>query len=484
MAAALLLALLAVITAAFFLLRPGKNARLSAQERLEDAGKGLDEYVIDAMLRADESTLTATETIRLTNRTGQALDRLTLRTYAGAYALEETSPAATTELSDSCYPEGFSAGGITMYGVWWNDAPVAAQFTDEAGTVLSVPVSVAPGEGGELRLRFTLSVPKCAHRFGVSDGVWRFGGALPVLAVFENGAWRKDEYGSVGAPFYTECANYSLTLTLPDGWTALSSAPLAFANGRWSGSLRAARDFAFVAGPSLSVARGTTDGVLISAAAADQKSAELALKYARSALHAYTALYGDAPYDTLSVCAMELGLSASSYSGLSMIARSEFADESKLELTIAREMARQWFGSLLGSDRPLEPWQDEGACEWALLRCTLKTYGQNAMESLRRFLVDEPMRENIPATVTPASPLSYFSDWTQFTAVARGRGAAFFSAADELLGGRMDAFLKDLCARFAFKNVSREAFEQALNEFSGVDLGPLTLDYLDTYISN
>ena len=66
----------------------------------------------------------------------------------------------------------------------------------------------------------------------------------------------------------------------------------------------------------------------------------------------------------------------------------------------------------------------------------------------------------------------------------RGRGAAFLIAADEMLGGRLNEFLKSQCAGHAFQNVSRAEFEKALNSFSSMDLSPLMLDYLDTYMRN
>ena len=467
---------------AFFLFQRPYD-RGDADARLRRAGEGLDEYTVDAALRPEDGTLTVTETIRYENRTGGPLSELVLRTYAGAYAAEETSPAATTELFDLCYGDTFSPGDIALYGVWWNGMAVDAAFTDAQRTVLSVPAALAPGETGELRLNFVLTIPACAHRFGVWEGVYRFGNVLPTLALFENGAWRTDEYVSIGEPFVSACANWRVSLTAPEGYTALASAPLKRENGRLTGTLTAARDFAFAVSDQWKTATGTAKGVSLTAAARTDKAARAALTYLARATDTLTDLYGDAPYAALSLCEAELPFDAA-YPGLLFVQADGFKEESGLELLIAHETAHQWFYALVGSDQFMNPWQDEALAEWATLRYAYRRYGQDSMEALRRYRVEEPMRENIGQTVTPGSPLSYFPDLTTYEAVVAGRGAALLVALDEMTGGQVDGFLKSYCGEFAFALASRGDFERALNAYAGLDLSPLITDYLDTYMVN
>ena len=91
-----------------------------AGERALNASQGLDEYSYELIFRPEESTLAVTMTLDCTNRTGNSLETLVLRTWAGAYASEKTSPAAVDEFYDACYPEGFDPGGVAVEGVWWN----------------------------------------------------------------------------------------------------------------------------------------------------------------------------------------------------------------------------------------------------------------------------------------------------------------------------------------------------------------------------
>ena len=90
------------------------------------------------------------------------------------------------------------------------------------------------------------------------------------------------------------------------------------------------------------------------------------------------------------------------------------------------------------------------------------------------------MRENIPGSLTPASPIDYFDSLADYSAVVYGRGAALVLALDQMLPGGVDAFLKAYAEEFAYGYASRAQFEAFLNRYAGQDLSPLLLDYLDT----
>ena len=57
---------------------------------------------------------------------------------------------------------------------------------------------------------------------------------------------------------------------------------------------------------------------------------------------------------------------------------------------------------------------------------------------------------------------------------------ALLLALDELLPGGVDGFLKAYGSEFAFRFATRADFEENLNRYAKMDLGPLLVDYLDT----
>lgn len=477
----LALCLLLLALGIFLLARPGK----AAGERARIAAAGLDQYDYQLIFRPGESALAVSMTLDYTNRTGDTLDRLVLRTWANAYGTEETSPAAIDALFDACYPEGFSPGELTLEGVWWQGEMAASAYLDEVKTALAVSIEpLAPGQSGQLTLRCQITVPACAHRLGYSQGIWQFGNALPILSVYENGGWRTGAYSPIGDPFVSNCANYTVSLTVPAGYLCASTGKCELASRdqdswHYSVTAPAARDFAFALSKDWQKAEAKQNGVQITAYALE--NAHSAAKYAAKALKVYEKLYGDYPYETLTVCAIDFPFGGMEYPGLVFAGLPYWAAEQKdtLELVLAHEVAHQWFYALVGSDQVNEPWQDEALSEYAMLRYARQAYGQAAYENLVITRVRAPMQERIPQPVTPATPITDFGSLDVYSSVVYGRGAAFLLAVEEMTG-KLDAFLHKYCDTYAFSLASRQDFSRLLREVTGEDLEPLMLDYLDT----
>lgn len=454
------------------------------------AAQDLNQYDFDLIFRPENSLLSVTMTLRYTNRTEDTLTDLVLRTYAGAYAQENTSPAAVEELFDLCYPGGFSAGGVTVEGVWWNSDLVTAAYDDAANTVLRVSIPALPaGESGTLLLRCTLAVPACAHRFGTSSGVWQFGNVLPILSVYESGAWRADEYWPVGDPFISECANYRVTLLAPKGYQVAAGCEITQSraddtNTRFTMQGSAMRDFSFALSQSWKAATQRVGDVTVTVFAPGKDAARAAVRDTAYAVKTFSDLYGAYPYSHLTVCSADFPLGGMEYSGLIIADDSYFMDgwEDTLELLLAHETAHQWFYAMVGSDQINHPWQDEALCEYLMLRYALARYGRTAYDNLVITRVNAPMQERIRERVTPGSPITHFGSLIPYTSVVYGRGAAFLLAVEEM-SGKLDKALRAYCDQYAFSLASREQFEQVLLETTNMDLTPLITDYLDTLMN-
>ena len=476
-------ALCVLLTAGFLLF----SSPASAGERAQAAAQGLNSYAFDLIFRPEERTLAVTMTLDYTNETGDPLEQLALRTWAGAYQSEDTSPAAIDALYDACYPNGFSPGGIDLEGVWWNDTPADHAYTDPAGTMLRVKIpALSPGEGGRLLLRCTLTIPECCHRFGHAGSSWQFGNALPILAVYENGDWRSDAYSPIGDPFVSACANYAVTLTAPAGYQCAATGSqraetLADGRARFIMDAPACRDFAFALSDAWESASQKVNGIAVTAYAPTREGAKRAARDAAQALKTYGRLYGDYAWNAYTLCAVDFPFGGMEYPGLAFIGQSNFAEDwaDTLELVIAHETAHQWFYALVGSDQALQPWQDEALSEYAMLRYVLDRYGRNAYDNLVITRVNAPMQERIRQAVTPGTPITDFASLDIYSTVVYGRGAAFLLAVEELTG-KLDAFLRAYCDTYAFQLASREDFTALLNRITGEDLLPLMTDYLDT----
>ncbi len=482
-------AVAAGLLAAAFLLAGGilvfrRDSLPQANPALRSAAAGLTDYDAALRLIPEEQALAISETLTYRNGTGETLDSLVVRTWLNAFQTEETSPAALEELYDACYPDGFSPGYLTLYDVIWNGEAAAHEFVNDDQTALRIAIPpLAPGESGALFLRCVAKIPSCAYRTGYADGCWQLGNVLPLLSVYQDGEWRTDEYFPIGDPFVGECANFQVSLTVPDGYVPACAAPLQKEkDGVWRGELLAARDMALCVYEQAAVAKGKAGGAVIASYAATDSEAKRALEDAKKAVETFSSLYGDYPYPALTLCQVSFPFGGMEYPALCMLGKDQYlpGQADSLELTVAHETAHQWFHALVGSDGVNQPWQDEALSEYALLKYVQKRYGQSSFETLKYYRVDAAMAENIPGGLTPGSPISYFTDYADYRAVVYGRGAALLISLDEFLPGGADDFLRAYVKEFAFQFASRQQFEDFLNQYAGLDASPLLLDYLDT----
>ncbi len=483
-------ALLAVLLALnVFAGSPALPARGAALTR---AAQGLNEVSITAEFFPNTGQVQARQTMRLQNRSGQALSNVVLRTLANAFSSEDYSPAAIEDVYDRTYPKGFSVGSITMQEVLLGGLASDYGYDDEAKTVLNIgiPSGWQAGEWIDITMAYVIQVPDCSFRFGHASGIYTLGNAFPILSVWESGAFRTEEYYPVGDPFYSDCANYSVTVTVPRGYQCAGSAygERTEKDGKWTYSFDApaVRDFALSISNRFATAQETVGEVLVTSYALTTQAAWKVMKYARQSLECFNELYGAYPYNHLSVAMVDFPFGGMEYPGLILLQKSLYDADSEqgLELTTAHEVAHQWWYAVVGSDQFYQPWQDEALAEFSLLDYTERYYGKEARDNLAFSRFETAMRVTIPRGVTPGSPIDYFASMSEYSLVVYRRGAALLVALHTALGDTFYDFLRTYYEQQAFQLTGREEFEQTLKAVTGQDWSELMVDYLDTHIAS
>lgn len=448
------------------------------------ASEDMDSITIDAVFDPDARSLTATQTMTLRNRTGQTLTQATLRSYSGAYLSQETSPAATEELFTACYGERFSTGGLLLDSASVNGEAVSHAWQDDARTVLTLPLaSWQPDEVITVRLAYHVYIPQCQSRFGYHDGIYALGNVFPVAAPWVEGECRTDAYNAIGDPFISECANWTVRLTMPRGYQAAATD---YAETVDMGdcavqtmTAHGVRDFALVISDQWHTAFRMAGDTMIAAYARTEAKARQMAEQAALAMQCYTAHYGPYVYPTLTLCEVDFPYGGMEYPRLAMIASDLTGQD--LTYTVAHETAHQWWGVMVGSDGYRQPWQDEALCEYALLDFIGATEGEAAREDAAYHRVEAALRVTVLRGVTPGSPIDYFADLSEYTLVVYHRGAALFTALEKLLSKEsMDAFLGRYLESFRYAVATREDLEALASQAAGMDVSALFVDYLDT----
>ena len=453
-----------------------------------EAARGLDEITVDASFDPVARTLAVEQRMTLYNRTGETLPQAVVRSWTGAYLAGETSPCTTNELYWSCYPEGFDPGGPALESLAVNGQAVEAQWLDDAQTALSLTVEGgwAPEASVTLAIDYRVDIPRCASRFGETEGIWALGNVFMLPALYEDGAWRTEAYLSVGDPFQSACANWTVRLTLPQGYTAAASG--------WGEALRvgdvqtvtfeseAVRDFALVISDGFQMAQGMAGDTLVTAYARDAGKAREMVKYAQQALETFGESYGTYLYPSLTLAEVDFPFGGMEYPRMVMMGSSLVeAGGQDLELTVAHEVAHQWWYAMVGSDSYYQPWQDESLCEYAVMDYVGQWYGAQAREDFRVQRVEAALRTGTAQTVTPGSPIDYFANLEEYTLVCYRRGAALWTALEMALGKeQLDGFLHTYVETYRFGRATREDLTRLLTDYTRQDWSALISDYLDT----
>jgi len=465
------------------LFAPAPFAQLSA------AAERLDEVILSVEMNAAERSLSVSQTLKMTNRTGQEQEAAVLRTWANAFQNMDASPCAQDDDWYSLYyPDGFSAGALVMGRVRVNGGSVLHRYADDAKTVLSVPVPGGwePDETILIDLDYVIHMPQMAYRFGVQEDIWALGNAFAIPAVWEDGAFRTDAYAAVGDPFVSDCANYEVYVSVPEGYACAGSSEPQETHSRgmthYAFTAPAVRDFALVIG-RFEKAQAKQDGVLVTAYAETAAQAREMLRYGRRALQCYSKAYGDYVYPAYTLAEVHLPHGGMEYPALSMISSALLEEGGReLEYAVAHETAHQWWYAAVGSDSWNQAWQDEALAEFSLLHYAEERYGRSERDDLERSRMESSLRVTVPRGMTPGAPLDYFDSMSRYKLLVYDRGAACLCAMDRTVP--LDGFLRDYYRTYAFQRASRQDFEQLLLQSAGEDLSPLMRDYLDTTILN
>ena len=249
---------------------------------------------------------------------------------------------------------------------------------------------------------------------------------------------------------------------------------------------QAVRDFALVISDRFAASSAMADDVLITAYAKDASDARRMVKYARQAIECYEEHYGEYLCPTLTLAEVSFPYGGMEYPRMVMIGSSLMAAaDDSLEVTVAHEVAHQWWYAMVGSDSYYQAWQDESLCEYALMDYVGQVYGASARESLIFDRIETAMRITIPRGVTPGSPIDYFQDLTEYSQVVYRRGAALWTALETLMGKQqLDSALQQYVQAYRFSTATRQDLARLLSQAAGQDVTPLMEDYLDTYIAN
>ena len=320
-------------------------------------------------LSYDAGVLEGELTFSYYNETGGSRGELWFNLYGNAYREGAAAPPVSANFAAAAYYAGESFGGMEILSVS-SCAEWDVCGTDE--NVLRVRLASPVPAGGrcEVAVRYMLTLANVRHRTGVTPHTVNLGNCYPVLCVWEGAGWRECVYAQNGDPFYSACADYRVTLSVPASYTAAFSGRVLSAaeeSGRrlYTAELANARDFALVLSEEFSVLQCAAGDATVLYYYYSDPAPQQTAALARESLLYFSDTFGEYAYPTYSVVQAGFCYGGMEYPALVYV--SDALEKEDAAYTLVHETAHQWWYAAVGSDQTLHAWQDEGLAEYSAL---------------------------------------------------------------------------------------------------------------------
>ena len=326
-------------------------------------------YEINVEYVPKSKTLAGTAKVVFENYTESVLSVLKFQLYPNAYRKDALYKPVSTAYETAAYYAGESYGEMVISSVY-GSKNWEVMGEDENILYVYLERALYPGETVVLDVGFITKLANVNHRTGVTEKTVNLGNFFPILCGIKNGGFWETVYYSDGDPFYTECADYKVSLTLPKEYVVASTGKLM--NERtleskkvYTMSAANVRDFAMVLSKDFEVSSVEKRGKTLYYYHYQDKEPQKTLEIISESFSFYEETFGEYPYDVYSVAQTGFCVGGMEYPCLTFIA-DNLAEDEKVR-AIAHETAHQWWYAAVGSDSIENAWQDEGLAEYSAL---------------------------------------------------------------------------------------------------------------------
>jgi hypothetical protein len=452
-------------------LDPQAQVRALLPEFAGDLGRAgeWNRYTISAAIDPQARTIAGHERVEYTNRDTVTLDRLYFHLYPN--------------LRDF-------AGSLLVNTLVVDGQPRDVAYEGQRYLLrVSLPRPLAPGATTVVAFDFTATAPLNAGityygAFNEQSGVLALASSYPIAAIVRGGEWDTGRSDPRGDFVDSETALYDVTLTAPADWS-LATTGVAI-DRRQDGDRQTER---IVSGPQrefaisatqLKLASADVDGTRINSYFRPEhgQGGQAALQAAANALRVFNKRYGRYPLvelDVIEVTASNfLGVE---YPGLIMIEQGLY-DGNGLEITVAHEVAHQWWYSQVGNSVLNEAWLDEALASYSQIVYQEEIHGHDAAErELESFR--ERYRNAIAAgrDAPVEQPTAAFRG--NYVSLVYGKAVLFFQAMRKQIGeAAFDRFLHAHYAQHRYDYITGADLLADVEGACGCDLHPLYADWI------
>ena len=316
-------------------------------------------YTLSLNVDEAQHSFTGHARVDYTNLESTALDRLYFRLIPNGH-------------------RSYGNGSLSVSQTLVENQPVETQLSLQ-DSVLEVPLPQSLESGDKTQIEFTFSgqVPvnfggANSGGYGIynySDNVLALSGWYPILAVYNDQGWHLDPVSDIGDSIFSDTAFYSVDVSVPEN---LVVAATGVAEDQRTEAGRSiyhfesgpARDFFLIMSPDFQSDSQALGDTTINSyyLPGHSQGGQAALQVATDSLRIYNQEFGPYPYTEFDVVEAPMrNASGVEFPGIVLIGDSlyEDAETPNFIVTVAHEVAHQWWYNVIGNNVFDDPWMDE-----------------------------------------------------------------------------------------------------------------------------
>lgn len=433
---------------------------------VEKASQNLNTYTANLVYDDINQRVSGSLKVDFCNNSNSILQNLKFNIFANAFREGSNQSVISLAKYVECYYNGQSFGNIEFSSVTSNGQDLQYKIAGTDQNILEVKLdkNLEPTQKTTVEMQFAIQLPNISHRFGYGENTVNLGNFLPSLCVLEKGDFVELEYSANGDPFYSEVANYDVTvqynkdLTLANTGTKISTTE--DGDKKTTKILaKAVRDFAMVFSSKFKVISDDADGVKVNYYYyGDQKPSD-SLTTSVRAIKTFSSLFGDYPYPEMNVVEANFCIGGMEFPNLVLISDT-IDDFETYQYVIVHEIAHQWWYGVVGNNQTKHSWVDEGLAEYstALFYQKNKNYETTYEVLVKRANTSMSVYDTVFSSVfdgeelTMDRSLDQFKNETEYVYNAYIKGFLMFDSLSSLLSEKVVIkCLKNYFTTYAFK---------------------------------
>jgi hypothetical protein len=381
-------------------------------------------------------------------------------------------------------------GNLVVQSALVEDRPTPFVYLSENTAVrLDLDVPLLSGREVSVTLTWRLEFPRWNDQtavyalFGRSQQMVSLPLFYPALAVYTDGPtlgtgqWWLDIGSERGDSAFHPISLFSVTLTLPASWVAVTSGTEVASEPIGDQARRVyvtgpSREFLIHASPLFNQVTTEAYGTRVTSyyLPGEEAAGRAALRYTAQALRIYSDRFGGYPFVDLRVAPAPINYRGMEYPQVILLGVETYGRfRDRLELLAAHETAHQWWYQIVHNDPVNDPWLDEALAEFSMRLYIQDLRGNDQAEQLVRQRWRAPV-EGLRSRSQDAAvdqPVQAFLNGSQYETIVYAKGAIFWEIVRARVGERQfDRFLRSYVERYRWQIVDTEQWLNELNTLS------------------